>query len=63
MDIAGVSMALSQIDAKGDIGVAMLSKAIDANKTAGDGIVSLIDKSSMERSVNPTVGSNVDEYV
>lgn len=62
MDIAGVSMALSQIELKGDIGTAVLSKAMDANESMADGIVRMIDKSAMERSVNPSVGSNVDLY-
>ena len=62
MDIAGVSMALSQIELKGDVGTAVLSKAMDANESMGDGIVRMIDKASMERSVTPSVGSNVDVY-
>lgn len=62
MDIAGVSMALAQANLKSDVGTAVLSKAMDANESLGDGIVRMIDKSAMERSVNPAVGSNVDIY-
>ena len=65
MDITGVSMAtaLANVDTKGDIGVAVLSKAMDTNEAMGDGIVRMLDKAGMERSVNPAVGGNVDEYV
>ncbi len=55
-------MALSQIELKGDVGTAVLSKAMDANESMGDGIVRMIDKASMERSVTPSVGSNVDVF-
>jgi len=62
MDIAGVSMALAQANLKSDVGTAVLSKAMDANESLGDGIVRMIDKSAMERSVNPSVGANIDTY-
>ena len=62
MDIAGVSMALSQIKTGNDVGVAVLGKAMDANESMGDGLVKMLEKADMERSVNPKVGSNVDLY-
>jgi len=60
MDIAGVSMALSQSELSSKVGVAMLSKSLDLNSTLGQGLVEIIDASAMELSVNPTVGSNID---
>ena len=62
MDIAGVSMALSQIKTGNDVGMAVLSKAMDANESMGDGLVKMLERADMERSVNPKVGSNVDLY-
>ena len=62
MNITGLSMAISQINTKSDVGTALLSKAIDTNEAIGEGIVKMIDKSAMERSVNPNVGANVDYY-
>ena len=62
MDIAGVSMALSQIKTGNDVGVAVLNKAMDANESMGDGLVKMLERADMERSVNPKVGSNVDLY-
>ena len=60
MNITGLSMAISQINTKTDVGTALLSKAMDTNETIGEGLVKMIDKSAMERSVNPNVGANVD---
>lgn len=62
MDIAGVSMALSQMKIQSDVGTAVLSKALDTNESMGNSLVSMIDKAGMERSVNPSVGSNIDYY-
>ncbi|MBP5454219.1 MAG: YjfB family protein [Lachnospiraceae bacterium] len=62
MDIAGVSMALSQAKINNDVGVAVLSKAMDTNESLGDGLVRMLEKADMERSVNPKVGSNIDLY-
>ena len=63
MDIASISTALAQVNTQSAVGTAVLSNALDAQKVTGDGIVSMIDKSSMERSVNPSVGANVDVYL
>ena len=62
MNITGLSMAISQIKTQTDVGTALLSKSLDTNETIGEGLVNMIDKSAMERSVNPNVGSNVDFY-
>ena len=62
MNISGLSMAISQINTQTEVGTALLSKAMDANETMGEGIVKMIDKSAMERSVNPNIGSNIDFY-
>lgn len=60
MDIASVSMALSQIQTQNAVGTAVLSNALDMSKIEGDGVVKMIDAAAMERSVNPAVGGNVD---
>ena len=62
MNITGLSMAISQINTKTEVGTALLSKSMDNNEALADGLVKMIDKSAMERSVNPNVGSNVDFY-
>jgi len=63
MDISGISMALSQIKTNTELGTKLLSKAMDTNEMMGEGIVKMIDKAAMERSVNPAVGGNVDYSV
>ncbi len=60
MDIAGLSMNLSQIDTSSKVGVAMLSKSMDTNEALGQGLVNMIDAAAVERSVNPAVGGNFD---
>ena len=55
-------MAMAQMNVQNNVGTAVLSKAMDANEAMGDGIVRMIDKSAMERSVNPSVGASVDVY-
>ena len=60
MDIAGVSMALSNISTQSQVSTAVLSKAMDTNKELGEGLVQMIDAAAMERSVNPGVGENID---
>lgn len=60
MDVAGVSMALAQTKVQGDLGVIMLSKAMDLSEVLGDGMVEMLDAAAMERSVTPHIGGNID---
>lgn len=63
MDIAGLSIALSQSTTLTQVGTAVLDKALETNEVLGQGIVSLIDAAALERSVNPHIGSNFDMIV
>lgn len=60
MDIAGVSIALSDYSTKSQVGMTVLSKAIDITKELGEGLVKILDAAAMEQSVNPGVGANID---
>lgn len=60
MDIAGLSTILSTSDLQGQVGTALLSKAMDMNEELGAGLVQIIDSAAMEQSVNPHIGSNID---
>ena len=60
MDIAGLSMSLSQINLNTKIGTAVLDKAMETGEELAAGMVEMIDAAAMERSVNPAVGSNFD---
>lgn len=60
MDIAAVSMALSNISMQSQVGIAVLDKAMETNEALGDGLIQMMDASAMELSVNPDIGSNLD---
>lgn len=60
MNIAGLSMVNSISRVQSDVGIAVLSKAIDNNESMGQGMVDMIEKAAMERSMNPFVGGNFD---
>ncbi|MBP5607751.1 MAG: YjfB family protein [Lachnospiraceae bacterium] len=64
MSIGGINTDVALMAVKqgrmGDIGTAMLSKALDQQATEGDGIIKMLDAAVMERSVNPAVGGNFD---
>ena len=62
MDIPGLSMALSQVEALNSVGTAILAKSLDTMETTGAQMIDMM-KSSMELSVNPAVGSNIDIYI
>jgi hypothetical protein len=63
MDIASISMALAQTKSLSKVGVAVLDKAMESNEIAGQGIMKMMDAAAMERSVNPSIGSNFDMLV
>lgn len=63
MDIANVSVALANVQTPNSISTAVLGKALDLNEIQGQGIIKMIDSAAMERSVNPSVGSNFDMLV
>lgn len=60
MDIAGLSMNMAMMDVQSQVGIKMLSKAIDLGKDLGAGVVEMADAAVMELSVNPAVGGNID---
>lgn len=66
MNISNISLAQLSItgsDSLSKVETAMLSNALDANDVAGAGLLKMIDAAAMERSVNPSVGSNFDMVV
>ena len=63
MDIASLSMGLAQSKLITDVGTAMLGKSFDQAKQVGETITELVDSAAMERSVNPSIGGNIDLYI
>ena len=60
MDIAGLSMSMASNNIQTEVGMAVLSKAMDTQETQGQAVVELIDSAAMERSVTPQLGANID---
>lgn len=62
MDIPALSMALAQTQTMSDVSIAVLSKSLDSMDTSGAQLTDMM-KSSMELSIAPTLGGNIDMYV
>lgn len=60
MDIAALSMNISQFNTLNSVGTAMLAKSLDTAESVGNALTNMIDAAAMERSVNPSVGGNID---
>ena len=63
MDIPALAMAMSQMNLMQQVGVSVLSNQLDAAQVTGDTIAKMMDSAALERSVNPSVGSNFDMSV
>ena len=57
MDIAALSMGISQADVINNVETAVLAKSLDTMKESG---ADMMNRSAMERSVNPELGANID---
>lgn len=62
MNIPELSTALSSSRLLNQVGTTMLSKSLDDAESAGAGMIQMMDR-SMELSVNPSVGSNIDVLI
>ena len=61
MDVGGVlTVTLSDAKTRNDIGMAILAKQMDTEEQAGVAMIDMMNKSFMEKSVNPKVGGNID---
>ena len=62
MNIPELSTTLANMNLQNQVGVAVLSKALDSTEQSGTSLINKMDR-SMELSVNPNIGSNFDMYV
>lgn len=62
MNIPELSTAMANVNLQNQVGVAVLSKALDSTEQFGSSLINMMDR-SMELSVNPNIGSNFDMYV
>lgn len=62
MDIAGLSMAMSQINLAQQVDLAVFNLAKDASEAQTAGLIKMMEanSSSMELSINPHIGGNID---
>lgn len=60
MNITALSMAMAQSNVQTNFGIAMLDKTMEMNAEVGANFVEMLDRSAMEVSVNPHIGSNLD---
>ena len=62
MNIPELSTTLANMNLQNQVGVAVLSKALDSTEQSVTSLINMMDR-SMELSVNPNIGSNFDMYV
>ncbi len=62
MNIPELSTALANVQLNNQVSIAVLDKALESSETAGASMINMMDR-SMELSVNPNVGSNIDVLV
>ncbi|MBO4523052.1 MAG: YjfB family protein [Ruminococcus sp.] len=55
-----MTVTLSDAKTRNDIGMAVLAKQMDTEEQAGVAMIDMMNKSFMEKSVNPKVGGNID---
>lgn len=59
MDIAALSMSMAQTELMNSVGIAMLDKSLEMSNEMADTFTAALDH-SMELSVNPHIGANID---
>ena len=60
MDIAALSVAISQQKVNQDLGVATLKMAMDSSQQTADLVTEVADPKVMELAAQPYLGANVD---
>ena len=62
MNIPELSIALANAQLSSQVGIAVLDKALESSEVSGAGMIGMMER-SMELSVNPSVGGNIDILV
>lgn len=62
MDIAAMSIVLSQARVQQEAGISVMKLAMDSGKASSEGMTQLMTDmtKAMEQSVNPHLGGNID---
>ncbi len=62
MNIPELSTALANVKLTNDVGIAVLDKALESSESSGAAMINMMNQ-SMELSVNPHIGGNVDMLI
>ena len=62
MNIPELSMALANVQLTNQVGIAVLDKALESSEVSGESLIGMMEH-SMEFSVNPGVGGNIDIFI
>jgi hypothetical protein len=62
MNIPELSMALANVQLTNQVGIAVLDKALESSEVSGESLIGMMEH-SMELSVNPGVGGNIDIFI
>lgn len=62
MNIPELSTALANVQLTNQVGIAVLDQAMENSESAGESLINMMDR-SMELSVNPHIGSNIDLFI
>ncbi len=62
MNIPELSTALANVKLTNQVGIAVLDKAMENSEILGESLINMMDR-SMELSVNPHIGGNIDMLV
>lgn len=63
MGIEGLTVDLSQAGTMNKIATAVMAKSLDMVEQTGASMIDMMERSMMERSVNPNLGGNFDVMV
>lgn len=62
MNIPELSTALANVQLTNQVGIAVLDKAMENSEIIGESLINMMNN-SMELSVNPHIGSNIDMLI
>lgn len=62
MNIPELSTALANVQLTNQVGIAVLDKAMENSEVIGESLINMMNN-SMELSVNPHIGGNIDMLV
>ncbi len=62
MNIPELSTALANVQLSNQVGIAVLDKAMENSEVLGESLISMMNN-SMELSVNPHIGGNIDMLI